>query len=269
MLVNAVKEKVERGEIAYGVSHAWPTPDLIQFYGLVGYDWVFIDAEHDPMSPETVGRLVEACHLAGMTPFVRVPENTPGTILRFLEAGAMGIIAPHLNTAEEARALVAATRYFPEGRRGAGSQGRVANFSLTQTPAEYFDRANREIWTWGIIEEERGVQNLDEILAVDGLDVLGVGPGDLSMSLGLRGQPGHPTVVAMKEDSERRITDSGKILWSLVKTPEEHSAVVSRGAKLIFTHAVPLFASACRTFLSDLKAAVPAEQRPSKPADSG
>src|SRR5688572_23827409 len=92
MLVNKVKEKAARGEVTYGTLLSFPSTDLVRFFGLVGYDWVFIDAEHDPVSPETVSRLVDACHLVGITPFVRVPESTPGTILRFLEAGADGVI---------------------------------------------------------------------------------------------------------------------------------------------------------------------------------
>src|SRR5687768_18460559 len=100
MIVNRAKEKAERGEVTYGTLLSFPSTDLVRFFGLVGYDWVFIDAEHDPVSPETVSRLVEACHLVGITPFVRVPESTPGTILRFLEAGAMGIIVPHLRSEE-------------------------------------------------------------------------------------------------------------------------------------------------------------------------
>ena len=145
MLVNKVKEKAAGGEVTYGTLLSFPSTDLVRFFGLVGYDWVFIDAEHDPVSPETVSRLVDACHLVGITPFVRVPESTPGTILRFLEAGAVGIIVPHLGNAEDAKAAVAAVRFGPEGQRGAGSTGRTNDFGLTRTPAEYFELANSEL----------------------------------------------------------------------------------------------------------------------------
>jgi staphyloferrin B biosynthesis citrate synthase len=255
MLVNRAKDKAARGEVTYGTLLSFPSTDLVRFFGLVGYDWVFIDAEHDPVSPETVSRLVDACHLVGITPFVRVPEATPGTILRFLEAGAVGIIVPHLAGAEDAKAAVAAVRFGPDGQRGAGSTGRTNDFGLTRTPAEYFALANSELWVWGLVEDPQGIDNLDEILAVDGLDVVGVGPGDLSMSLGMRGQAGHPKVRAMVEEADRRIARSDKHLMSLVITPEDNAAAVARGAKLILTNATPMLARACRTFLADLKSA--------------
>jgi staphyloferrin B biosynthesis citrate synthase len=256
VIVNRVKEKAERGEVTYGTLLSFPSTDLVRFFGLVGYDWVFIDAEHDPVSPETVSRLVEACHLVGVTPFVRVPESTPGTILRFLEAGAMGIIVPHLGDAADAKAAVAAVRFGPDGERGAGSTGRANDFGLTRTPAEYFELANRELWVWGLVEDMPGIDRLDEILSVEGLNVVGVGPGDLSMSLGMRGQAGHPTIRALVEAADQRIARSDKHLMSLVITPEDNAAAVARGAKLILTNATPLLARACRTFLADLRAAV-------------
>jgi len=255
VIVNRTKEKVTAGEVTYGTLLSFPSTDLVRFFGLVGYDWVFIDAEHDPVSPETVSRLVEACHLAGLTPFVRVPESTPGTILRFLEAGAMGIIVPHLGDAADAKAAVAAVRFGPDGERGAGSTGRANDFGLTRTPAEYFELANRELWVWGLVEDMPGIDRLDEILAVDGLNVVGVGPGDLSMSLGMRGQAGHQKIRALVEAADQRIAKSDKHLMSLVITPEDNAAAVARGAKLILTNATPVLARACRTFLADLRSA--------------
>ena len=255
MLVNTVKEKVARGEVTYGTLLSFPSTEMVRFFGLVGYDWVFIDAEHDPVSPETVSRLVDACHLVGITPFVRVPESTPGTILRFLEAGAVGIIVPHLGDAEDAKAPVAAVRFGPEGQRGAGSTGRVNDFGLTRTPAEYFELANSELWVWGLVEDAQGINNLAEILAVDGLNVVGVGPGDLSMSLGMRGQAGHPKVRAMVEAADLLVAKSDKHLMSLVITPEDNAAAIARGAKLILTNATPMLAHACRAFLADLRSA--------------
>ena len=256
MIVNRVKEKVARGEVAYGTLLSFPSTDLVRFYGLVGYVWIFIDAEHDSVSPETVSHLIEASHLVGMTPFVRVPESTPGTILRFLEAGAIGIIVPHLGNAEDARFAAAAVRYPPDGERGAGSTGRANDFGLIRTAAEYFALANEQLWVWGLVEDRPGIDALDDILSVKGLDVVGVGPGDLAMSMGMRGQSGHPDVRALVEQADRKIAKSNKILMSLVSTPDENRGAVERGAKLILTNATPVLARACRTFITDLKAAV-------------
>jgi 4-hydroxy-2-oxoheptanedioate aldolase len=167
----------------------------------------------------------------------------------------MGIIIPHLNSAEEARAAVAATRYGPRGGRSAGSMTWVADFGLARSATEYFERADREIFVWAIVEELRAVSDLDRILAVEGLEVVGVGPGDLAMSMGFPGQPDHSDVRRAVEDIERRVVSSGKILMSLVSSPEQNRGAVERGARLIVTSATPLFAAACRQFLGDLKAA--------------
>src|SRR5256712_12833801 len=221
MLVNKVKEKLARGEVTYGTLLSFPSTDMVRFFGLVGYDWVFIDAEQVPGSPETVPGLVEACHLVGIAPFVRVPDSTPGTILRFLEAGAMGIIVPHLDDAADAKAAAAAVRFGPDGARGAGSTGRANDFGLTRTPAEYFALANSELWVWGLVEDSAGIDNLNEILAVEGLNVVGGGPGGLSMSLGMGGQAGHPKVRAVGDSAGARLAKADKQLKSPVLTPED------------------------------------------------
>ncbi len=253
MLENRLKRKVAAGGVAYGVNLAWPCPDLIEFFGHLGFEWVFIDAEHGIIGRESCADLVRACHVTGMTPVVRVPENNVGTILGYLETGALGIIVPHINTAADARAAVDAVKYAPIGRRGAGSTTRAANYGLTQTPSEYFHQANEAVLVSALVEEIEGVNNLAEILAVEGVDIVGIGPGDLSMSMGLPGQPNHPAVRKLKEEGEAKILASGKPLNYVVGDAAGARAAAARGARIIFVGLTNLLGSAGRDFLNAVR----------------
>jgi 4-hydroxy-2-oxoheptanedioate aldolase len=253
MLDNPVKKKIERGEAAYGIMVAWPSPDIIEFCGHLGFEYVFIDGEHGSIGRETCEALVRACNLVGMVPIVRVPENNPTTILSYLETGALGIIVPHVNTAAEARAVVNAVKYNPIGKRGAGSTTRVANYGLTQTPSEYFRRANEELLAIALVEEITGYRNLEEILAVEGLDAVSTGPGDLAMSMGLPGQSGHPEVQKLNDEAEARIAASSKVLNVTVKDGAEARASRLRGARLIEVNVPNFLRVAGREYLSQAK----------------
>ncbi len=253
MIENRAKKKIAGGEPAYGVMLSWSSPDLVEFFGYLGFDWIFIDAEHGVIGRDACVELVRACNLTGMTPIVRVPDKSEGTILGYLETGALGVIVPHTNTAADARAAVNAIKYSPLGRRGAGSTTRAANYGLTQTPTEYFRRANEETIVSALVEETEGLRHLDEIMAVEGIDSVGIGPGDLAMTLGLPGQPNHPDVRKMVVDAEARVVAAGKTLDSVVRDAAEAREAAARGSRLIAVSAVSLLASAGRAFLTEVK----------------
>lgn len=246
-LHNPVKKKITEGEVAYGFYLHWPCPDIVEFAGHLGFEWVFIDAEHGPIGPRECTELIRACNVVGLVPIVRVPENNQATILGYLETGAMGIIAPHVNTAADAQALVDAVRYSPMGKRGAGSGTRAANFGVTQTASEYFRRANEVTIVSALVEEEAGVRNLDEILAVEGVDVVGIGAGDLAMSMG------NPDVRKMVDDAEARIAASGKVLDAVVRDAAGARQAVARGARLVAVGIPALLGSAGQSFLAQVR----------------
>lgn len=252
MLSNPVKEKVKQGEPSLGVALAWPAPDLAEFCGYLGFEWAFIDAEHGTIGRESCEAMVRACTLGGIVPVVRVPENNAATILGYLETGALGIIVPHVNSAADARAAVHAIRYAPLGRRGAGSSTRAARYGLTQTSSEYFARANEELLVQLLVEEVAGIRNLDEILAVPGVDVVGIGPGDLAMSMGFPGKPSHPDVHAAVLEAEAQIVDSGLALDAAVGDGAGALEAMQRGATMIAVSAASLLANAGHAFLNEV-----------------
>jgi 4-hydroxy-2-oxoheptanedioate aldolase len=188
---NTTKEKLSSGQVVIGLRMDYPSPDIIEIVGDAGFDFVYYDCEHGPMNEETCQTMIRTAELVGLTPMVRVPANEPWHILRALDSGATGIIIPHCNTKEEALKAVKASKYPPEGERGiAGRSIRISGMR----PANYIVEANREIMVIAMIEEAQALENLSEILTVDGLDVVWIGRGDLSLSLGVPGQYNHPEV---------------------------------------------------------------------------
>jgi len=177
---NTAKEKWRRGEVTYGAWLSIPDPFVAEVMAHVGFDWVCLDMQHGVIDYQAAVRMLQAIDTTDTVAFVRVPWNDFGIIGKMLDAGALGIIVPMVNTPEEARAAVNACRYFPEGSRSFGPT-RVG----VAAGREYFTRANEEIACIPMIETKQALEHLDEILAVPGVDAVYVGPADLSITLGL------------------------------------------------------------------------------------
>ena len=189
---NRLKEALREGGTVFGLINSIPSPLLVEMLGYAGYDFVVLDLEHVSTNPETLENLVRAAECAGITPLVRVPGIAADVILRTLDCGAQGIVVPHVKDVAEAEAVVKASRYHPLGSRGI-SGGRTTGFGRLDLP-RYFERANTEILVAIMIEDREGVEEIDEILSVPGLDLVIEGAVDLSQSYGVPGQPQHPLV---------------------------------------------------------------------------
>ena len=189
---NQLKRALAVGKTAFGLLNSIPSPLLVEMIGYAGYDFVILDMEHVCVNPETLENMVRAAECAGITPLVRVPNAAPEAILRALDCGAQGIVVPHVRNAAEAAQAVAASRYHPLGTRGI-SGGRTTGFGAIDL-STYFARANSEIMVVAMIEDREGVDNLDAILSVAGIDMVLEGAIDLSQSYGVPGQAQHPIV---------------------------------------------------------------------------
>ncbi len=194
MRANTVKAKLRAGETVFGVFVGFPSPQVVEMVGLAGFDFAMIDAEHGPLSEGDVYTMCLAADAAGVVPIVRVPRNEPATILRFLDVGPLGLHVPQINTPEEAEAVVQAVKYQPRGMRGVAGM-RASDYG-SRPLGEYTAQANEETLIVAHLENVAGIERLPEIMAVDGIDVIFVGTGDLSHSLGVPGQVTHPSVVA-------------------------------------------------------------------------
>lgn len=185
-------DKIHRGQTCYGCAITSMDPVLTEAMAAV-VDALWIDAEHGPLSIETVQALVMAVHTTDSAAFVRVAWNDPVLIKPILDLGADGIIVPMIRSAEEARAAVAACRYPPHGVRGFGPR-RASRFGHYGSGPDYVERANADALCMVQIEHIDAVRCIDSILAVEGLGGILIGANDLSFSMGFPSQPDHPEV---------------------------------------------------------------------------
>ncbi|MFI9048703.1 HpcH/HpaI aldolase/citrate lyase family protein [Streptomyces sp. NPDC053427] len=189
---NQVRRKLAAGQEVHGLFSTLPDPAVVEMIGCAGYDFVILDTEHTLVDPQQLEHLIRAAEANGLTPFVRVPEADPGAVLRALDAGAMGIVVPHVRTRADVDAAIRAARYAPEGMRSLNG-GRGPGFGRIDL-TDYIRRANAEIMLVPLIEDAEGVAAIDEILAPGGVDLVLPGPGDLSQSYGVPWQVRHPRV---------------------------------------------------------------------------
>jgi len=173
-----------------------------------GFDWLLIDGEHAPNDIRSILAHLQAVAAYPVHPVVRPPTGDVPLIKQLLDLGAQSLLIPMVETAEQARLMVSATRYPPIGIRGVGSAlARAAQWNRTST---YLQDADGEICLMVQIETRKGLQNLDTIAAVDGVDGIFIGPSDLSAALGHRGNPGHPAVQTVIENAICRIVEAKK-----------------------------------------------------------
>lgn len=192
-MLNRVKEKLSKGGTAVGAWMSVLDENVASAMGNSGLDWVLYDLEHGPASIETTSRLVKATGVKGSLPFIRPVWNDMNAIKQALDTGAWGLVIPWVNDAEQAKRAVSYTRYMPEGLRGCAPARPASAWGIPSS--EYMEVANEEIVVAVQIETAEAVENIESICSVEGVDATFVGPGDLSASMGIRGQFWHPKVV--------------------------------------------------------------------------
>jgi 4-hydroxy-2-oxoheptanedioate aldolase len=211
MRENTLKRKLKAGKAVFGVQIIFPSPPVVEMLGYLGFDWVLIDNEHGSITVDSSEEMIRAAELVGLAPVVRPVGNKPEIIAPFLDRGAWGIQVPHVNNAIEARSAVDAVKYYPNGHRGM-AQVRPAEYGYASSLRTYFEEANRNTLVCLMLEEEEAINNLEEMVKVDGVDVFFIGAGDLSLSMGHPGQTDHPEVQAVVEKGIKIIRDSGGIV---------------------------------------------------------
>ena len=227
MRENRAKHKLERGETVVCLSGNNST-DMIDQLGQFGFDAIWIEGEHGPVDFADIPDLTRACDLWNMTSVVRVNQNNAGVIYRTFDVGAQGIVVPHVNTAEEARAVVDAAKFHPHGNRGMfmSRQGYGV--------PDYFQRANDETLVVVLIEDIIAVNNLAEILTVDHIDVFFVAPSDLAQTMGYLGGADHPEVAATVDRAIEQIVAAGRNAGALVSDASV-AHYIGKGARFLLT----------------------------------
>jgi len=192
MVNNKLKELFAAGKTALGSFMTSNAPDLVEVFALCGFDFVVIDNEHGPMGHESSQHLIRAAEFRGITPIVRIPDTMESSILHTLDVGAHGIQVPQVNDAETAGAVVRGAKYHPLGRRGLAFT-RSADYGLTD-PDKYFEYENSQTMIIVHCENTTCLENLDAVCQVPGIDVIFLGPYDMTQSMGITGQVTHPRI---------------------------------------------------------------------------
>ncbi len=227
---NKFKAAMLNQERRIGCFSALASPITTEILGLAGFDWILLDGEHAPNDVQTFIPQLMALKDSVSAPMVRLPQNDTTVIKRLLDIGFYNLLVPFVESKEQAEYAVAATRYPPQGVRGV-SVGHRSNGYGTIT--DYFQHINDNICVVVQIESQLALDNLDEILAVDGVDGVFVGPSDLAAALGHLGNPGHPDVQAAIKEVFEKGKAKGKSIGILAPVYEDAQRYIEWGANLV------------------------------------
>jgi 4-hydroxy-2-oxoheptanedioate aldolase len=246
---NRMKEKLRAGEPVFGVSVMIPSPQIVEMIGAAGFDWVLLDCEHGTLTLESVELMAMAAEACGITAIARPMTRSAEHILQVLDRGAMGVQVPHVNTAAEAREVIAAVKYHPAGRRGLAAGTRAANYDAHGTLADYVKAANEATLIAIQLEDQAAIEHIDELLQVDGVDVFFIGPSDLSQSMGHPGNPKAPAVAQAIDMSLGKMVAAGRTP-GMPANAENVRDAVGKGVRYIYTHLPRLLAGSAKTYLA-------------------
>jgi 2-dehydro-3-deoxyglucarate aldolase/4-hydroxy-2-oxoheptanedioate aldolase len=226
-VTNIVKTRLKQGRKTVGAFLQTMSPVAAEILAQSGFDWLIVDLEHAPGDFANLQAQLQAMNGSGVVPFARAPWNDPVAIKRILDTGVMGVLVPYVNTRAEAEAAVAACKYPPRGIRGVAGSPRAAGY--TRNAKSYLASANDDTIVMIAVETAEAVQNLPDILAVEGLDGIFIGPMDLASSMGYLGDASQPAVQETIASIERQVLASDKFLGTVAATWDAANACFERG----------------------------------------
>jgi 4-hydroxy-2-oxoheptanedioate aldolase len=254
MKPNRMKTKLHSGQAVFGCSVMFPSPQIIEMLGHAGFDWVLLDCEHGSLSPADVEMMAMAADAVGITAIARPRTNSNADIQSAMDRGVAGVQIPHVNTAEDARRVVAAVKFGPGAGRGLAAGTRPDNWGLGAKMADFTAAANDQSLICVQIEHETAISNVDDILKVEGIDVFFIGPSDLSQSMGYPGEPHAPPVAAAIGAAQRKIVAAHKILGMPTTTANVRD-LLDVGVRYIYTHLPRLLGAGAASFRDAAQAA--------------
>ena len=254
MKVNKTKAKLLNGDIALGGGVNFYAPIIVELYGVMGFDWVWIDCEHGSSNDSETENMIRAAELYDLTPIVRVPNASPSTILRFLDRGAQGLIVPHISTVTEAKEVAQASHYYPIGDRSSSTGGRTNRLGSGLSPQEYYHQCNLETLVITMVETPEAVENAGAIASVEGIDGVLVGSSDLTQAMGM---PDGSKVDEAIQHVIKSVRDKGKIVGvagagMTVTNMPRYKQFAEKGVKLLSANVQEFIRQSGGDFLKEL-----------------
>ena len=234
MRKNRMKEKIMNGEAVVGTFVTFPSATIVEICGHAGFDFVVLDAEHGPLSPGNCEDLVRAADVTGMTPIVRVTQNHPKIILRYLDIGALGVQIPMVRTADDARRAVEAVKYYPQGQRGMGG-ARASAWGMKGGFGNYLVESNRETMVIIQIETKEAIENIADIVSVEGVDAVLIGRLDLSQAMEIPGKTDDPIITNAVDHIIDEAQNAGVAIGLFELDAQRANQYKARGVKLFET----------------------------------
>ena len=218
MRTSKIRAAIENKSKVYGITFTFPTPSLAEMAGYAGFDVLHLDMEHGVFDWNDVEAMCRAGELHGMTCTARIPNTETDTILRAFDRGLMGILCPHVDNPDQAQQIANAARFGPVGERSFGtSRGREYGMSGLSSP-DYMASFNEQVTVAAQIETSNAVNTIDEILQIEGIDLIAFGSNDLAQSMGHPGYPDHPEVRAAEDRVREATHAAGKLLTEDVES---------------------------------------------------
>ncbi len=249
-----IKKKLKQGKYVAGPFVRMAEQAILEMIGYAGFDFAIIDLEHGPLEVYQAENLVRTARMVGVSPVIRVRENSETMILRALDTGAAGVQIPQVNSKEMAIKSVEASYFYPKGNRGVCRFTHNAEYS--NIPGDqYFKKANENTLVVLQVEGKGGVENIDAILDTPDIDVLFLGPYDLSQALNLTGQVTHPDVLKTIEIITKKARDKGISVGSFADTPENIKRQKDMGIQYLSTYIdTGIFYESSRKLVEEIKA---------------
>jgi 4-hydroxy-2-oxoheptanedioate aldolase len=248
---NRTKAKLKSGQPAFGVIATTDDPQLAELFGIAGFDYYMLDAEHGLIDPVQAVNVIRACESTNMTPMIRIGPKDPKLVLQYLDAGMMGIMMPGLESVAEVKMLVDSVKYAPLGKRGLGFSRASGHMAYTMSAPDYINFSNEETIVIIQFEDDKLLNIFPELCAVQGLDACVVGPRDLSLNMGFPDGPNHPEVQSVIDDAIRIMKNAGMIPGITAGTRADAENQIKRGATMILASAQSLVLAGSKDFLPE------------------
>ena len=248
---NQAKCKLKAGQPAYGVLSTSADTQIAELFGLAGFDYYILDAEHGLMDAAQVVDVIRVCERVNMTPMVRVGSKDPKLVLQYLDAGMMGVMMPGLETPDEIKMLIDAVKYPPLGKRGMGITRASGYIAVGEEAVDYINFSNEQIMVIPQFEDPALLDRFEKMISQPGVDAVVIGPRDLSLNMGFPDGPNHPEVQEMIDTVIVICKKAGVAAGITAGSRVDSARQVARGATMILAIAQWVIAAGSRNFLPE------------------